>query len=97
VMPEPGDELLPPARQLAPEPATLRFGKRVAALALERFPHESTLDPDGQVRVSLPGATLDWVVSLALTHAGDVEVLGPPALIERVRDAAWRQLQRYRT
>lgn len=97
-LPQPGEELLPRARKEAASDApVLRFSKRVAALALERFPGEASKERDGRVRVTLPGATNEWLVSLALAHAGDVEVLGPAALRDQVREAVRRQLVLYRT
>jgi len=96
-LPQPGEELLPRARKEAEaEPPVLRFGKRVAALALERFPGEASREPDGRVRVTLPGATTEWLVSLALAHAGDVEVLGPAELRALVQAAVRAQLAGYR-
>lgn len=96
-VPQPGEELLPRSkRQTSSDTPVLRFAKRVAALARERFPEESVVERDGRVRVTLPGATREWLVSLALAHAGDVEVLGPRELRVEVRAAVRRQLQRYR-
>ncbi|MBS2032864.1 MAG: WYL domain-containing protein [Deltaproteobacteria bacterium] len=96
-LPEPGEELLPRSRkQAAAEPPVLRFARRIATLALERFPDEAEKERDGRVTVTLPGATEEWLVSLVLTHAGGVEVLGPDSLRERVREAVARQLALYR-
>jgi proteasome accessory factor C len=94
---QPGEELLPKSRrQASSDTPVLRFARRVAALARERFPEESVVERDGRVRVTLPGATREWLVSLALAHAGDVEVLGPRELRVEVRAAVRRQLQSYR-
>jgi proteasome accessory factor B len=94
-MARPGEELWPRAARAAPGQPVLRFSKRMAAIALERFPLESTRERDGSVKVELKGATHEWVISMALTYAGDVEVLSPPALKAAVKDAARRALGRY--
>ena len=76
--------------------ATLRIAPRVAWM-LEYFPMRVVAElPDGHREVAMTYAAEDWLVRQILGFGGDVEVLGPPALVERVGQAATEALAAYR-
>lgn len=50
---------------------------------------------DGRLDVVLPTRDLEWVVKLVLRLGGDAEVIEPPELAERVREAAAETLAGY--
>jgi proteasome accessory factor C len=97
-LPQPGEEFASRGKKGAtPEKdaPVLRFSKRRASLALERFGQEATQEKDGRVRVTLPGATQEWLVSLVLAQAGDIEVVSPETLRAEVTKAVERALAVY--
>jgi proteasome accessory factor C len=93
-LPKPGEEFQ--SKESPPEAVpVLRFSKRIAALGLEQFGPEAKQEKDGRVTVTLPNATSEWLVSLVLKHAGDVEVIQPEALRAVVSQAVARALAQY--
>lgn len=63
----------------------------------EYYPCEEVVArPDGGLRVTLRTGELDRLRALLLGLGGHGRPVSPPELIERVRDAAWMALQRYR-
>lgn len=52
---------------------------------------------DGRLEVVLPAARLEWLERLILRLGGEIEIVEPEALRDRVRDLAARTLERYRT
>jgi proteasome accessory factor C len=68
--------------------AVLRIAPR-AAWMLEYFPMRVLAElPDGHREVAMTYAAEEWLVRQILGFGADVGVLGPPALVERVRQAA---------
>lgn len=51
---------------------------------------------DGTLTVTLPAKRLGWVARLLLRTGPDAEVVGPPELVDEVRELAERTLARYR-
>lgn len=76
--------------------ATLRIAPR-AAWMLEYFPMRVVAElPDGYREAAMTYAAEDWLVRQILGFGGDVEVLAPPALVERIGQAATEALAAYR-
>ena len=75
--------------------AALRIAPR-AAWMLEYFPMRVVAElPDGHREVAMTYASEEWLVRQILCFGGDVQVLGPPALVERVRQSAADALAAY--
>lgn len=67
-----------------------------AAWMLEYFPMRVVAElPDGHREVAMTYAAEDWLVRQILGFGSDVAVLGPPALVERVRRSADEALAAY--
>ena len=67
-----------------------------AAWMLEYFPMRVVAElPDGHREVAMTYAAEDWLVRQILGFGSDVVVLGPPALVERVRRSADEALAAY--
>ncbi len=67
-----------------------------AAWMLEYFPMRVVAElPDGHREVAMTYAAEDWLVRQILGFGSDVEVLGPPSLVERVRRSADEALAAY--
>jgi proteasome accessory factor C len=67
-----------------------------AAWMLEYFPMRVVAElPDGHREVAMTYAAEDWLVRQILGFGSDVAVLGPPALVERVRRSADKALAAY--
>jgi proteasome accessory factor C len=67
-----------------------------AAWMLEYFPMRVIAElPDGHREVAMTYAAEDWLVRQILGFGSDVAVLGPPALVERVRRSADEALAAY--
>jgi proteasome accessory factor C len=68
-----------------------------AAWMLEYFPMRMVAElPDGHREVAMTYAAEEWLVRQILGFGGDVAVLGPPALVERVRQSAAEAVAAYR-
>jgi proteasome accessory factor C len=68
-----------------------------AAWMLEYFPMRMVAElPDGHSEVAMTYAAEEWLVRQILGFGGDVAVLGPPALVERVRQSAAEAVAAYR-
>lgn len=67
-----------------------------AAWMLEYFPLRVVAElPDGHREVAMTYAAEDWLVRQILGFGSDVAVLGPPALVDRVRRSAEEALAAY--
>lgn len=67
-----------------------------AAWMLEYFPMRVVAElPDGHREVAMTYAAEDWLVRQILGFGSDVAVLGPPALVDRVRRSAEEALAAY--
>jgi predicted DNA-binding transcriptional regulator YafY len=82
------------------EPSTtvvVHFEASIAALIREdKAPWMHVTDQDdGSILVRFGVSTLEWVVGWALGYGAHVQVLEPPELVTRVREAAKGALQRY--
>ena len=67
-----------------------------AAWMLEYFPMRVVAElPDGHREVAMTYAAEDWLVRQILGFGSDVAVLGPPAVVERVRRSADEALAAY--
>jgi proteasome accessory factor C len=92
-------ELPPPLLYVpAPEdtPVTLRVSSRVAAWLEEYLPIESSKELRGGRReLRFRTSAFQWLEKLLLRFGPDVEVVDPPELADRVRDAAGRILSLY--
>jgi predicted DNA-binding transcriptional regulator YafY len=82
------------------EPSTtvvVRFAASIAALIREdKAPWMQITDQDdGSIHVQFGVSTLEWVVGWVLSYGAVAQVLEPPELIERVREAAQGALQHY--
>ena len=67
-----------------------------AAWMLEYFPMRVVAElPDGHREVAMTYAAEDWLVRQILGFGSDVAVLGPPALVERLRRSAEEALAAY--
>lgn len=77
--------------------AKLRISSR-AAWMLEYFPMRVVKElPDGSCEADLTYAAEEWVARQILGFGADVEVLGPPSLVELVRASAAGALAAYAT
>ena len=75
--------------------ASLRIAPS-AAWMLEYFPMRVVAElPDGHREVAMTYAAEDWLVRQILGFGGDVQVLGPPALVERMRRTAAEAVAAY--
>ncbi len=76
--------------------AALRISPRTAWM-LEYFPMRVVAElPDGYREVAMTYAAEDWLVRQILGFGADVEVLGPPSLVERLRASAAEAVAAYR-
>ena len=76
--------------------AALRISPR-AAWMLEYFPMRVVAElPDGYREVAMTYAAEEWLVRQILGFGADVQVLGPPSLVERVRASAAEAVAAYR-
>jgi proteasome accessory factor B len=73
----------------------LRFSPGAAAWALSRYGSRAQPLPNGAVDVSIESAGSQYAVSLALSLAGEAEIVGPAEAREALRDEVARTLQRY--
>ncbi len=63
---------------------------------LDQYPmHPVAVHPDGSVEVTMRFATLDWIARLLLGFGSGVTVLGPPELVNAVRDRSAAALAVY--
>jgi proteasome accessory factor C len=76
-------------------PVALRFSPGAAAWALSRYGSRAQPLPDGGVDVSIESAGSQYAVSLALSLAGEAEIVSPPEAREALREAVALTLQRY--
>lgn len=57
--------------------------------------HRVALHPDGRLEATMRFATLDWMARLVLGFGSGITVLGPPELVEAVRDRSEAALAAY--
>jgi proteasome accessory factor B len=76
-------------------PVVLRFSPGAAAWALQRYGSRARKLDDGAVDVSIESAGSQYAVSLALSLAGEAEIVGPREAREALRDEVARMLSRY--
>ncbi|WP_227982444.1 helix-turn-helix transcriptional regulator [Nocardia spumae] len=63
---------------------------------LDQYPmHPVVVHPDGSVEATMRFATLDWIARLLLGFGSGVTVLGPPELVNAVRDRSAAALAAY--
>ena len=76
-------------------PVVLRFSPGAAAWALQRYGRRAHKLDNGALDVSIDSAGSQYAVSLALSLAGEAEIVGPPEAREALRDEVARTLSRY--
>ena len=76
-------------------PVVLRFSPGAAAWALQRYGRRAHKLDNGALDVSIESAGSQYAVSLALSLAGEAEIVGPPEAREALRDEVARMLSRY--
>ena len=76
-------------------PVVLRFSPGAAAWALQRYGTRAHKLDNGALDVSIESAGSEYAVSLALSLAGEAEIVGPPEAREALRDEVARTLARY--
>ena len=77
-------------------PVVLRFSPVAAAWALQRYGTRAHKLDNGALDVAIESAGSQYAVSLALSLAGEAEIVGPPEAREALRDEVARTLARYR-
>ena len=77
-------------------PVVLRFSPVAAAWALQRYGTRAHQLDNGALDVAIESAGSQYAVSLALSLAGEAEIVGPPEAREALRDEVARTLARYR-
>jgi proteasome accessory factor B len=77
------------------QPVVLRFSPSAAAWALQRYGSRARKLDDGAVDVSIESAGSQYAVSLALSLAGEAEIVEPREAREALRDEVARTLSRY--
>ena len=82
----------PSGREL---PVTLRFSPSAAQWALQRYGPQAQALPDGRVDVTVESAGPSWAVSLALSLAGEAEIVAPDDARAALRDEVEKALRRY--
>jgi predicted DNA-binding transcriptional regulator YafY len=76
-------------------PIGLRFSPGAAAWALSRYGARARPLPEGGAEASIDSAGSAYAVSLALSFAGEAEVISPPEARAALRDEVRRTLARY--
>jgi proteasome accessory factor C len=79
----------------AERPVTFRFSPAVEAWTVARHGERARRLPGGGAETTIESAGVAYAVQLALSFAGEAEVIAPPEAREAVRDAAARALERY--
>jgi proteasome accessory factor B len=79
----------------AERPVVLRFSPRAAAWALSRYGARARAMPDGGAEATVDSAGTAFAASLALSLAGEAEVIDPPEARAALRDEVARALSRY--
>ncbi|HXN84248.1 MAG TPA: WYL domain-containing protein [Myxococcales bacterium] len=79
----------------AERPVALRFSPGAAAWALSRYGARAVALPGGGAEATIDSAGTAYAVSLALSLAGEAEVIDPPEARAALRDAVARALSRY--
>jgi proteasome accessory factor B len=79
----------------AERPVVLRFSPRAAAWALSRYGARARALPGGGAEATVDSAGTAYAVSLALSLAGEAEVIDPPEARAALRDEVARALSRY--
>jgi proteasome accessory factor C len=80
----------------AERPVALRFSPGAAAWALSRYGARAVALPGGGAEATVDSAGTAYAVSLALSLAGEAEVIDPPEARAALRDEVARALSRYR-
>lgn len=75
--------------------AVIRFSPKVADAARARHRHSpnQVANDDGSVDISVPYASLTWLVSYVLSWSGQAEPINPPEARQAMRDAIDRALE----
>jgi len=76
-------------------PVVLRFSPAASAWALQRYGSSAHQLETGAADVSIESAGSQYAVSLALSLAGEAEIVWPDDAREALRDEVTRTLQRY--
>ena len=76
-------------------PVVLRFSPGAAAWALQRYGTRAHKLESGALDVSIESAGSQYAVSLALSLAGEAEIVGPEPARAALRDEVERTLRRY--
>ena len=82
----------PSGREL---PVTLRFSAAAAQWALQRYGAQARALADGRVDVTVESAGPSWAVSLALSLAGEAEIVAPEDARAALREVVDKSLGRY--
>ncbi len=77
------------------QPVTLRFSPAAGAWALARYGPRAHALSDGRADVIVESAGPAYAVALALSLAGEAEIVAPQDAREALRDEAQRALRRY--
>jgi len=88
------DELFFPSG--AETAVTLRFSPSAAAWALSRWGARARKLEGGAVEIAIESASNAYAIQLALSFAGEAEIVAPPSARAALRDEVARALARYR-